>query len=198
MEKFRIRASAVCPECSREMFYYPDEVADNKIYCDGCGTEIDVFFEENEEEGKKHLTCIGCGQEIYFDPSDIDVDFVFCQNCGKKNKFDRQDSKEQTQGSPFAPAEEQQIAKEAEKLVENMRKPDSIGSPFGEIKENEVLTDEAVMEKIHKRTAVWRDSIQDRSNVKSAFTDNFAHGMPDWDLTPPDFMVRRKAAKHNK
>lgn len=193
MSGFKIRASIVCPKCRREMFYYPDEVYGNTIYCDGCGAEI--MINANDDTNKEHIICDSCGEDIAFDPAEIDGGFIFCTKCGKKYEILDYTKKNTKADAPFENCEEKLIAEEAEKLVEDMRKPTSIGSPFSEVSASEELDDEAVMAKIHKRTAIWRESIRDTSNNKSAFTDNFAQGMPKWDLTPPDFVVRRKSAK---
>ena len=101
--------------------------------------------------------------------------------------------------SPFAEeTDESQSASDSiqhdrkNKAAKASEKKQSGASPFSEVNEDE---EKAIREKISSAANNWRKAIKDSYNTESMFTDNFAKGMPDWDLTPPDTLIRRREAK---
>lgn len=177
MGDFKVRESVRCPKCQNEIFYYPDELANNIVFCNKCGEKVSI-------KKKEYVNCVNCGNKLEFDRAEIEEDFIFCQNCGTKNSI----------AEPNSTVVHQTAEEAVETLEKNNR--NSL-SPFIEVKENEEIDDETVMEKIRSCSDNWRESIKDSSNSKSVFTDNFAHGMPAWDLLPPDITIRRKPLRRS-
>lgn len=182
MGVFKVRESINCPNCHKEVFYYPDELIGNTVYCESCSAKISL-----PEAKKEYMTCVSCGEKIEFNRDDISESYVFCQNCGTKNSIKSSDN-----------TSKREVFQSVEAAQDTLEKQDGKpSSPFAEAEDDGELDDEAVMEKIHSCSDNWRESIKDSSNVRSVFTDNFAHGMPEWDLLPPDIAVRRKALRHS-
>ena len=180
MGVFKVRESIICPNCQNEIFYYPDELADNKIFCVNCGEKIDLGEEE-------YIDCTGCGEKIVFNSDEITDDYVFCQNCGTKNLI-----------KSINTSSENKVLQTAQTAVRSLEeKSEKTSSPFAEASDDKELDDEEVMKTIRGCSDNWRSSIQDSSDRKSVFTDNFAHGMPEWDLLPPDIAVRRKVLRRS-
>lgn len=180
MGDFKVRESIICPKCNHEVFYYPDELSEDKIFCGNCGESISL-------DKKEYINCTGCGEKIEFDRDEIDGNYVFCQNCGTKNLI-----------KPINTSSENKVLQTTQAAVRLLEeKTEKTSSPFAETADDKELDDEEVMKTIHSCSYNWRSSIQDSSDRKSVFTDNFAHGMPEWDLLPPDIAVRRKVLRRS-
>lgn len=173
-----------------------------KVFCTNCGAQIEVDLDEIE---LNTVYCFECGNEI-------DISELIALQKESENADNASQTKEES--SPFQTFEEDNKEERAaenaipaptpektaktnsdQRVSDPYNKPSSqpvSQNPFTSISDEEK---KEIENKISSRVKVWHDAIVTTSAGSSEFTDNFAHGMPDWDLTPPDMLIRRKAAK---
>lgn len=181
----------------------------HKIFCTNCGEQIEVDLDEFDADT---VFCINCGTQTdisdlrkqYSDDEDEYSDDDYFEDDEEKypeddlsideeTAFPSDNSVEYETPSPFIP-----IAADKKDNINTIHINETASpqaqsvNPFECISEDEKNQIES---RISSRIKVWHDAINTSSDNSSEFTDNFAHGMPDWDLTPPDMLIRRKAAK---
>lgn len=179
-----------CTNCGEQIEVDLDEFDADTVFCINCGTQTDIsdlrkqysddedeysdddFFEKSEDDEKYPEDDLFVEEETAF-PSDNSVEFE-TQSPFKTVDVEKKDNINTIHIKETASPQTQSV------------------NPFESISEDEK---NEIENRISGRVKVWHDAIKTSSDNRSEFTDNFAHGMPDWDLTPPDMLIRRKAAK---
>lgn len=179
-----------CTNCGAQIEVDLDEFDSDTIFCIECGKETDISdFRKQQEEAENEYS-----DEAFYEEAEE------AEECPKEElsaneeaSFLSDNSDEYETVSPFKPVDyDKEDVKETVYIKEQTASKSSSSNPFESISENEK---EMIESRISSRVKVWHEAIKTSSDNVSEFTDKFAHGMPDWDLTPPDMLIRRKAAK---
>lgn len=194
-----------CTNCGEEIDVDIDEIDSDTVFCINCGAETDISDLRKQYNDDESEYCEeDCDETdlsyVSEDISDTETEFI------NETSLPTDSSAENQTEAPFMQLNNGENEEKTDNDTEtasfkehsaiNLVKPQTSQkqseTPFDTISDDEK---KSIDDTIKSKVKVWHDAIITTSATKSEFTDNFAHGMPDWDLTPPDMLVLRKAVK---